>query len=118
MGSGGLMITLIKDATTTGISQGTSIIDGNDTGQDIHSFQVITNGSPTELIVSVLGTINGSEYDCIASHTLNATELVNGSTIFHLVNKPIPKIKIRIDKLEGGVSPQVSVHYFKGSVST
>lgn len=112
------MITLIKDAGTTGESQGTSVIDGKDTGHDIHSFQVDTVGSPTAVEISILGTIDGINYDCLLTHTLTAAELTAGSAMFHLANKPIPKIKVSIETLEGGVSPEVSVYYFKGSVSS
>ena len=111
------MIILIKNATTIGESDTKSIISGLDTGQDIHSFQVATNGSPTAVAVSILGTIDGSNFTCLLQHTFTANEIAVGTALFHLINKPVPVIKVSIDTLEGGVSPQVSVYYFKGSVS-
>jgi len=112
------MIDLIKDATTIGESESISIVSGSNTGQDIHSFQVSTLGSPTAVTVSILGTIDGSNYSCLLQHALSADEIAAGSALFHLINKPVPSIKASIDVLTGGVSPTVSVYYFKGSVST
>jgi hypothetical protein len=111
------MITLIKDAGTTGESQGTSVVSGSDTGHDIHSFQVVFTGSPSILILSILGTIDGNNYNCLLTHTMAEEELTDGIAMFHLVNKTVPKIKVSIDTLTGGASPEVSVYYFKGSVS-
>lgn len=111
------MITIIKDATSIGESQGLTIVDGKDTGQDIHSFQISTTGSPTAVTISVLASIDGTDYNCIAKHVMSEKEITNGTALFHIVNKPIPKLKVSIDKLDGGLSPAVSVYYFKGSVS-
>jgi hypothetical protein len=111
------MITLIKDATTTGTSQGVSVVSGSDTGHDIHSFQAVFTGSPTALTLSILGTIDSVNYNCLLSHTMTSEEITDGTALFHLINKTVPKIKVSIDTLTGGVSPQVSVYYFKGSVS-
>jgi len=112
------MITLIQDATAIGESEPTSIISGSDTGQDIHSFQVATLGSPTAVTISILGTIDGTNYSCLLQHELSADEITDGLAMFHLINKPVPRIKASVDVLTGGVSPEVSVYYFKGSVST
>ena len=112
------MITLIQNIPIVGQSEAISIVSGSNTGQDIHSFQISTLGSPTAVTISILGTIDGLNYNCLLQHTLTAEELTNGSALIHLINKPVPLIKARIDVLSGGVSPTVSVYYFKGSVST
>lgn len=111
------MITLIENATTTGIGEAVSVISGKDTGHDIHSIQASFTGSPSDLVISILGTIDGANYFCLAKHKLKSLELTTGNVIFHIKNKPVPKIKASIDILTGGVSPQVSIYYFKGSVS-
>jgi len=110
------MITLIDEATTTGESQGTSITQSQDTGQDTHSFQVVTTGSPTAVTIQILGTLDGSNYSELFEHTLTSTEIANGISMFHLIRKAVPKIKVNISTLTGGVSPTVSVYYFKGTL--
>ena len=111
------MITLVKDAIGVGESEGITIVPGSETGQDKHSFQIDTIGSPTNVIVSVLGTITGSKYEQLLQHTFTTDELASGSAIIHLINKPMPRIKVSIDALDGGMSPLISVYYFKGSRS-
>jgi len=112
------MITLVKDAASTGTSESTVIISGADTGQTEHSFQIVTNGSPSAVTIQIEGTIEGTNYQCLLQHILTVAELTEGTALIHLINKTIPKIRVKITKLEGGVSPEVSVYYFKGSVST
>lgn len=111
------MITLVKDAETIGESETTTIISGSDTGHEIHTFQANTNGSPTAVTLSIHGSVDGSKFKCLLQHEFLAQEIEAGAALFHLINKPLPVIKVSIDKLEGGISPQVSVYYFKGSVS-
>ncbi len=108
------MITLINDAETTGVSENTTIVIGSDEGNHIHSFQIVMNGSPSALIVDIEATITGTDFTCIARHVLSGEELDAGTALFHVTSKPVPVIRANITKLEGGVSPQVSVYYFKG----
>ena len=108
------MITLIKDATLVGESEPISIAPGENTGQETHSFQIETTGSPSSVTVSINGTIGGSSYNQLLQHVMTAEELAAGSAVIHLVNKPMPLIKASIDALTGGATPTVSVYYFKG----
>lgn len=108
------MITLIKDATTTGQSENITVVKGQDEGNNIHSFQVSLNGSPSAVTVRIEASIDDVDFNCIAEHTLSAVELTNNSALFHIINKPIPVLRANITKLDGGVSPEVSVYYFKG----
>ena len=108
------MLTLIKDAISTGEGSEVAIIPGSDTGQTSHSFQIVTNGSPTALTVSILGTIDGVNYSCVLEHEFTAAEITEGSALVHLINKAVAQVKVSIDVLTGGVSPTVSVYYLKG----
>ena len=109
------MITLINNAISTGESEPISIVSGSNSGQDIHSFQVNTTGSPTALTVAIFASLDGINYDCVLTHKLSADEIASGGAMFHLVNKPAPSIKASIDVLEGGATPAVSMYYFKGN---
>jgi len=111
------MITLVKDAASVGVGEGISIVSGADTGHTEHTFQITTNGSPSIVDIHIEGTIDGENYNTILEHILATEELEEGTALIHLINKTVPKIRVRIERLEGGVSPQVSVYYFKGSVS-
>jgi len=111
------MITLTKEAEAIGVSESTVIVQGAETGQTEHSFQVVTSGSPTAVTIQIEGTINGNDYQCLFEHILTTAELTAGTALIHLINKTVPKIRVRIIKLDGGVSPLLSVYYFKGSVS-
>jgi hypothetical protein len=108
------MITLIKDATTIGQSENITVVKAQDEGNPIHSFQVSLNGSPTAVTVRIEASIDDTDFSCIAEHTLSAAELANNSALFHIANKPVPVLRANITKLDGGVSPQVSIYYFKG----
>ena len=112
------MITLVKDADSIGASEATTIIYGNDTGQTEHSFQIVTSGSPTAVTIEIEGSIDGDNFQCVLEHTLIAGELVAGHAMIHLINKTLPRVRVNITKLEGGVLPTVTVYYFKGSVSS
>jgi len=108
------MIILIKDATAIGESEKYTVGWGKEEANATHSFQVSTNGSPTELTIEIDGTINGEDFTCIAKHVLTQSELLNNTAIFHVVNKPVPVIKAKITALSGGLSPEISVYYYKG----
>ena len=110
------MITLIDGAVAVGESEKITITQSQDTGQEAHSFQVSTTGSPTAVVVSILGSIDGVNFTCILRHPFNKKEITAGTALFHLVNKPVPTIKAKIETLTGGVSPTVSVYYFKGTL--
>lgn len=108
------MITLIKDATIPGVSEPFTVGWGKDESNTAHTFQASFIGSPTSLKVEIEGSIDGSNFACIVAHELSLDELAKGNAIFHLINKPVPVIRARISALEGGVSPAVSVYYYKG----
>ena len=108
------MITLINNATTIGQGEGTTIGWGKDEANTTHTFQITCNGSPSRVKVQIQGTIDGTNYACILEHEMTAEELANDTAIFHLINKPVPKIRASITELSGGVSPTVSVYYYKG----
>lgn len=111
------MILLVKDATTIGISEAITTTTDKDTGHSDHSFQVVLNGSPTAVTLELEGSIDGDNFDVLFEHNLTDKDISIGTSLFHLTNKPIPKIRVKITKLDGGVSPEVTVYYFKGSVS-
>jgi len=108
------MITLIENATTLGVGENTTIVIGSDEGNDVHSFQLVSNGSPSAVTIKIEASINGTDFGCIVEHELSETEIVAGSSLFHVTSKPVPVIRANITNLLGGVSPQVSVYYFKG----
>jgi hypothetical protein len=108
------MITLIKDATSTGVSESQTIIKDQDEGHAWHSVQVEFAGSPTALTVSIEGSITSNSFQDLATHVLTAAELAAGTAIFHILNKSLPVIRANIITLTGGVSPEVSVYYLKG----
>ena len=108
------MITLIKDATTTGQSEPFVVIQDKDEVNAVASIQVEFTGSPNALTVSIEGSITGNSFREIATHVLTATELTAGVALFHIINKATPQIRANILTLEGGISPEVSVYYNKG----
>ena len=108
------MITLIKDATTTGTSEAQTIIKDQDEGHAWHSVQVEFTGSPTALVVAIDGSITSNSFQELAEHTVSASELTAGTAIFHILNKSLPVIRANIVTLTGGVSPTVSIYYLKG----
>lgn len=108
------MITLIKDATVAGQGESITIGWGKDESNTSHTFQISTLGSPTSVTIQIDGTVDGENYACILKHKMSIEELSNDTAIFHLINKPVPKIRASITELSGGVSPTVSVYYYKG----
>lgn len=108
------MIKLIEDATTIGTGQNYTVGWGKEEANTAHTFQISTNGSPTNVLVKIEGSVDGSNFSCIVQHQMTSDELANDNAIFHLINKPVPVIRANIAQLDGGVSPQVSVYYYKG----
>lgn len=104
------MITIINAATQVGESEPITITLGSEKGQTAHSFQIVSTGSPTSITISVHGSIDGLNFTNLLTHTLGQNDII------HLVNKATPKIKVSIDDITGGVSPEVSVYYFKGMI--
>ncbi len=108
------MITLIKDATTIGLSEPFVVIQDKDEVNAVASVQVDFIGSPTALTLCIEGSVTGNAFTTIANHEVTAAELVDGIALFHIINKATPIIRANILTLTGGVSPEVSVYYNKG----
>jgi len=111
------MITLVNNATSTGISEAQTVSKDNDAAHSDHTFQVVHTGSPTAITINIEASIDGNNYTCIASHVVTISELSNGTALFHANNKPIGKLRVNIFRLDGGTSPTVSVYYLKGNSS-
>jgi hypothetical protein len=110
------MIKLIENATTIGISDKQTVTDSLEKGHAIHSIQMNFDGSPSELVVEIDGSLDGVNFQCLTEHIATADELAAGTSLFHIVSKPVPVVRANIKTLTGGVSPKVSVIYFKGTV--
>ena len=63
------------------------------------SFSCAAGVSCTSLIIGVEGSITGSYYFALASHTFTSTELANKACMFHIVDKPIVWIRSNITTL-------------------
>ena len=108
------MVELMKDVETPSTSEKYVTAWGKEESNDNHTVQIVTNGSPSVVVVDLLGSVDGINFSCIASHTMNNTETGTGIALFHVVNKPVTIVKARLAELDGGVSPQVSVYYLRG----
>jgi len=76
---------------------------------EIHSIQVTFTGSITALVISIEGSLDGTNFVSLASHTLTAAEISAKLSLFHIVNKLVSYVRGNITTLTG--TGTVTVEY-------
>lgn len=65
-----------------------------------HTVQAILD-SVTSFTLVLEGSIDGTNWFDLATHIATNDELTDGKLMFHIVNKPVAKIRARIDVFTG-----------------
>ena len=101
--------TLLNAATGTGAG-GTF---KTNTIPDKHTVQVTMGGTvvATAVTVDLEGSLDGTFWQALASHALDAGEITAEGAIFHVVNAPIKYVRANLTTLTGGTAPTVTVKY-------
>ncbi len=72
-----------------------------------HTVSVVftdADTSITVLVVDLEGTIDGTNWYVLASHTLSAAELTALAAMFHVADKPVKKVRTNIKTITGATS--------------
>lgn len=78
------------------------------------ALQLEITGSPTAVVVSLKGLIDGSTYDVLAVLDTSAG-YISGEIVMLQLPVPVRTLKCSLDTLTGGTNPTVSA-YFAGSM--
>lgn len=98
---------LLRAATATGAGSEHSLNKLYET----HTVQANITGAPTAVTVALEGSLDGVLWFTLASHTFSAAELTATGAMFHVVQKPVTKVRANVTTLTGGTSPTVTVFY-------
>lgn len=109
------MIYLLQDQTTTGAGNPVVTTNSENSAPSAHTFGIFVSGNPTAVVVEVQATCRESDnWAVIQEHTLTAEEIANEHSMFHVINKPLVKIRMNVKTLTGGTSPSISCAYVGG----
>ena len=73
-----------------------------------HSVQVNVTGAPTAVTVALEGSLDGVTWFQFAEHVLTSGEIADQAAMFHVINKPSPRLRPNLTALAGGTEPTVS----------
>ena len=108
------MVRLIDGLETTGVSTSYRVY-----GAHLHTVSVFftnSGGSVTALAVSLEGSLDGSNFFELGSHTFDATDLSAQGAMFHVAHKPVEYVRARITSLAETGTTAVYVDYSGGGM--
>lgn len=68
------------------------------------TVQVIATGSPAAVDVELEGSLDGTNYSALATHSVSLP-----ADIFHVAGKPVTHVRGKLTNLSGGTSPTVTM---------
>jgi len=102
-----MSVKLLNAATATGASPAWKV---NATPSK-HSVQVTITGAPTAVTVDLEGSLDGNTWASLASHIMTAAELTAAAALFHVIDKPVRRVRTNLTVLTAGTSPTVTTIY-------
>jgi len=99
-------VKLLDAVTAAGASSTWNLVHGCSQ----HTVAAVFTGTVTALVVDLEGSIDGTSWFQIATHTFTAGEITAKQAMFHLVNAPVPKVRVNITTYTG--TGPVTVKYF------
>jgi len=79
----------------------------------IHTVQVTTTGSPTNVVLDLEGSIDGIVFEQLGTITFTT-----GTGMFHVTDKPVTFVQGDLKTLTGGSSPTVTMFYEGDSITS
>lgn len=77
-----------------------------------HTAQIIVTGSvlPTAMMVDVEGSIDdGASFAVMVSHIFDSTEIASGIALFHVINKGVSHLRVRVVSITGGTDLSIDI---------
>lgn len=95
--------------TATGATPGVVVGRGG-SYPDKHTVEAVITGSPTTVICSLEGSLDGDTWFELSS-TGGMDVTLAANRMFHVVNRPVQKVRVNLTTLTAGTSPTVTFRY-------
>lgn len=102
--------TLLTDAVEGDVGGSEQLIDetAGSVGT-IQTYSAAVKGSPAAVTVTIEGSLDGTNWGELASHTFTAGDISNSCALFHIMNRPVVFLRSIVDTLSGGTTPTMTV---------
>jgi hypothetical protein len=102
------VINFMNAQASTGVG---STISLTRQGVKTHTVQVFITGGPSDVVIELQGSIDGSNWFTLAEHTFSAAELSASQAMFHVTGRLVHHVRPNLTTLTGGTSPAVTADY-------
>ena len=116
MGSKGVYKKLLNGVTATGAGAAHGLGTNPSNKHTLQTVFTNSGGAVTALTIDLEGSLDGTNYQQIATKTFAAGDLTAKSYMFHVTNKPVSHVRANITTLTETGATAVSAHYLNGGV--